>query len=50
MTLGDAVSSFLTEPDTSTRGCCLFSKKDSNWTMIRKGNRVPGTDIVYMVT
>lgn len=27
-TLGDAVASFLREPDTTTRGCCLLSKKD----------------------
>jgi hypothetical protein len=47
--LGDALSSCLTEPDTSTRGCCLFLKKDFDWTMISKGNRVPGTNIVHMV-
>ncbi|KAK4449126.1 hypothetical protein QBC34DRAFT_463761 [Podospora aff. communis PSN243] len=27
-TLGDAISSFLKEPDMNTRGCCLLSKTD----------------------
>lgn len=27
-TLGDAIVSFLKEPDTTTRGCCLLSKTD----------------------
>jgi hypothetical protein len=27
-TLGDAISSFLEEPDPTTRGCCLLSKTD----------------------
>ncbi|KAK1754819.1 hypothetical protein QBC47DRAFT_226724 [Echria macrotheca] len=27
-TLGDAIASFLREPDMSTRGCCLLSKTD----------------------
>jgi len=27
-TLGDAISSFLKEPDMNTRGCCLMSKTD----------------------
>lgn len=30
MTLGDGISSFLRTPDTSTRGCCLFTKKEFN--------------------
>ena len=30
MTLGDGISSFLRTPDTSTLGCCLFTKKDFN--------------------
>ncbi|MCJ1245531.1 hypothetical protein MMC30_002735 [Trapelia coarctata] len=32
LTLGDGISSFLRTPDTSTRGCCLFTKKDFNHT------------------